>query len=150
MPIESLLEQYAFTDAVILSHGFTEYNRDYRITVEFFARAVATKTYEFLFRGCVVANYECQIPPGGYSVNDVFTDYERWQTAGAPVGFVWAQQANVDQEWQLLPDSPLAGIWMDQLGIAMHEIFIVTNVFTLRLVFHDLAIKPEERQYDAR
>jgi len=141
MSVQALLEQYDLFDNTILSHGFTDYNRDYLIRAELGYRGGPRGVYEFLFRGCVAATYECSVPPAGYSINDVFIDYEGWQKAGAPDGFVWTMHANVYPGWQLLTDSELVTSWADRLGLAMHEILIETNVFMLRLVFHDLAIK---------
>jgi hypothetical protein len=141
MSIQALLEQYDLFDNAILSHGFTDYNRDYRITAELGLGGGPAGVYEFLFRGCVAATYECMVPPAGYSVNDDFIDFEQWEAAGAPDGFVWAQPATIYPGWQLLAHPDTATRWAARLGIPMQEILIETNAFTLRLVFHDLAIK---------
>ena len=147
MSVQELLEQFNLFDSYIVSHGFTDYHFDYRIQAELDSASGPKGRYEFLFRKCAIANYEGRIPPTGYSSTRIFTEYERWQE---PDELVWAVRAVVQPGWQLISDSESAMTWAERLGIAMHEIPIETTVFTLRLVFHDLAVKPEEAQPYAR
>src|SRR5262245_44700206 len=63
MSVRETLEEFSFFDQAIVEHGFTRYNRDYRLVAEIFGvtedgtRSRLYSTYAFLFRGCVEAVY---------------------------------------------------------------------------------------------
>jgi hypothetical protein len=93
--VEQMLEEYDFFDQAIMEHGFTLDNRDHRLVAEIYGvshtpGATGSElyaTYTFMFRGCVEAIYRCNVVHG-FSVDDIFTDYDRWLEGGEPSGFV--------------------------------------------------------------
>ncbi len=141
MSLEALLAEYDIFDNAILSHGFTDYNRDYLIVAELGYGGGPKGTYNLLFRGCVEAHYQSAIPREGWSLNDVLLDYDQWQAAEQSDGYVWAVcYADAYPGWKLVVPSERAERWGQELGIAMRELLIETNVFRLQLVFHDLTV----------
>ena len=89
MTVQQTLEKYDFFDQAIVEHGFTPYNRDYRLVAEIYgvSRTPGASgnelyaTYIITFRGCVEAIYRSNVI-GGFSVDDVFIDYDRWLKVG--------------------------------------------------------------------
>ncbi len=142
MNVEEMLNQYDLFDNAILSHGFTDYHRDYRFIAELGRGDGQWVTCAFLFRGCVEVEYRLSIPPVGFSVDDVFIDFERWETTeDASDGYVWGvKYANVYPGWKYSNKSARVIEWSQQYGIPMHEVLIETNVFSLLLIFHDLTV----------
>jgi hypothetical protein len=147
MLVRETLARYDFFDQEIVEHGFTRYNRDYRVVAEMYGEAGAGRpiqhltTYTFLFRGCVEADYVSVVPPGGFSMDDVFIDYDRWVTAGTPDGFVWGvNSATAYPGLHYVEDSSRAAAWANRLRLSMHEVAIKTNTYVLTLVFHDVTV----------
>lgn len=147
MSVRETLEQYDFFDQAIVEHGFTRSNRDYRLIAKIHGQPAAElpvqhlSTYTFLFRGCVEAHYASAVPPAGFSMDDIFIDYDRWQAAGHPHGFVWGVNwADAYPGLRYVEASPKAATWAERLSLAMHEVTIETNTYTLRLIFHDVTV----------
>jgi hypothetical protein len=108
--------------------------------VEFSSASGLCETYRYLFRGCVEAHYRCGVV-AHFSLDDTFIDYGSWQAAGEPKGFVWGVNwADAWPGWTYLGESERATEWACKLGVAMHEVLIETNTYTLALVFADLAV----------
>lgn len=142
--IHETLAQWDPFDMPVTRHGFTEYNRDYRVEVTFVGADRVEHPVLFLFRGCVEAHYECRVAPGPAFMDDAFIDYGRWEAAGCPDGFVWGVNwADGYPGWRYVEASPRAAAWAERLGLPMHEVEIETNTYLLSLVFHDLAVQPQ-------
>lgn len=150
--VRQTLETYDFFDQPIVEHGFTHYNRDYRLVAEIYGAdgAQGSKgsrlyaTYTFLFRGCVEAIYR-SVVVNGFSVDDTFIDYDRWLAADTPCGFVWGvNHADAYPGLRYVEDSTRAEEWSTRLDLPMHEVTIQTNTYTLVLVFHDVTVSVTE------
>jgi hypothetical protein len=150
--VQQMLDAYDFFDQAIVEHGFTPYNRDYRLVAEIYGTSLTPgntgselhATYTFTFRGCVEANYRCNVIHG-FSVNDIFIDYDRWIDGGEPDGFVWGVNfADAYPGLRYVDDSERATAWSERLGLSMHEVTIETNTYTLALVFHDITVDVTE------
>jgi hypothetical protein len=76
------------------------------------------------------------------SWDDVLIDWDEWEAADNPEGFVWGKKfADAYPGLSYVTDSPLAASWTERLGHEMHEVMIETNTFLLRLVCHDLRVQ---------
>ena len=144
MTVQETLQEWDFFDQGISRHGFTAYNRDYRVEVNFsgWDRVVHPVTY--LFRGCVEAHYLNLVVPNVYPtfMDDRFIDYQQWEAADCPEGFVWGvNEADAYPGWKYIEDSERASAWAEKLNLPMHEIEIETNTYRLTLVFHDLTVQ---------
>ena len=150
LTVQEALKQYDITDAGILSHGFTEYNRDYRMKIVYIGftgehnegRLVYPAT--LLFRGCVEARYESVIGPRSYPgfMDDCFLDARLWEEAGRPEGIHWCgQYADAYPGWEEIVASAPAAAWTERMRMPFHEVVIETNLFRLALVFHDLTVE---------
>lgn len=99
--------------------------------------------YRYRFTHCpeVRVTTEVRDEVWQYSWDEVFIDYQAWEAAGNPEGFVWGvNAADAYPGISYVTDSPLAASWTERLAHEMHEIAIETNTFALRLVCHDLRI----------
>jgi len=99
--------------------------------------------YRFRFTHCVLAEIMTNVQDDSWkcSWEDIFIDYENWEAAGQPDGYVWGTC------WSLaypgatyIPDSSLAKEWSRRLQKPMHEMVLETNAYTLRLVFHNVTL----------
>ena len=149
MSVRETLERYSILDEAVAEHGFTRYNRDYRLVASIHRPSHQRQpgqgqdlcTYTFLFRGCVEAHYVSAVVPAGFSMDDVLIEYERWRAAGEPEGFVWGvNRADAYPGLTYVDRSAKAAGWSERLGLPMHEVTIETNTYALRLVFHDVTV----------
>jgi hypothetical protein len=145
MDVREKLDALSFFDGAILGHGFTNYMRDYDILAEVDGadnKELAGR-YRYRFTHCVQASYVTSLRDGTLrtSWSDVYTEYDHWKEDGAPDGFVWGVcWAGAYPGLTYVRDSEAAADWSDRLGRPMHEITVETNVYLLRLVFHDVVI----------
>ena len=146
----SLLEQWPLFDNSIVRHGFTPYLRDYELEVVAVAatpdgsRSYPEGRYRYLFTHCVVEEVVTTVRDDVWprSWADVFTDYEAWEAAGCPAGYVWGvNEMDAYPGARYLPESRRAAEWSQRLGRLMHEVQIETNAHHLALVFHELRVE---------
>ena len=142
--IRDLLE--TLDDADITRHGFTPYMRDYEIVAaqpDWMADTYSV--FRWLFTHCVVAEITAVLPPATYRLS---WDDELTETGDLdildryPLGaFVWGVNWAAAYPGPVyVADSPLAAEWSERLDRSMHEVTIETNVYALRLVFHNLRV----------
>lgn len=144
-----------FFDSAVMSHGFTEYLRDYDVVIDVPAalppevpRGDTTGSYiegryRYRFTHCPEVRVTSKVRDEVWqcSWDDVFTDYEDWEAAGSPEGFLWGVNwAEAYPGLSYVADSPLAASWAERLAHEMHEVVVETNTFAVRLVCHDLRI----------
>jgi hypothetical protein len=145
-----------FLDSAVVSHGFTDYLRDYDIVIDVPAAlppdvpigdttgSYIEGRYRYRFTHCPEAHVASAVEDGVWrrSWDEVFTDYVAWEDAGHPDGFVWGvKYADAYPGLSYVADGPLAARWTERLARAMHEVAVETNTFTLRLVCHDLHVE---------
>src|SRR5438128_12535812 len=142
-PIRAALDN--MLDTPLVRHGFMPYNRDYAVVYEIPESATGPDqgcSFTYLFRACVEAHYTGSFHHSMFPLNDDFIDYERWRAAGEPDGFVWGVNwADHYPGATYIDGSARAAFWSDNLQVPMHEIRIITNTFTLELVFHELEVR---------
>jgi hypothetical protein len=144
-----------FLDSAIVSHGFTHYLRDYDVVIEVPAAlppevpigdttgSYIEGRYRYRFTHCPEARVTTAVGDESWrhSWDDVFTDYQAWEAAGNPEGFVWGVKwADAYPGLSYVEDGSLAASWAERLAHEMHELVIETNTFALRLVCHDLRV----------
>lgn len=136
----------AMFDMPLVRHGFTDYNRDYEIDWQIPTNAAgpdAGRVFTYRFRAYTEAHYDGWFHASMFPLDDVFIDYERWVAAGEPEGFVWGVKwADHYPGASYIDSSERAAAWSGTLSVPMHEVSVVTNTFTLSLVFHDLVVAP--------
>lgn len=116
MSIRETLEGFDLFDNTILTHGFTDYMRDYRIVAKLHVGPSATGTYEYIFRGCVEVRYELRLPTEAFSLDDELLDLQSAQSEGPSRGFIWGVRgASVYPGWRYAARSPRAENWQRQL-----------------------------------
>ena len=148
MSVKERLDEYGgFIDVGILNHGFAPHMRDYDVVFEALwgvkEWADAKGTYRLRFSHVPEATTTTAVSDSGWtqSWSDIFIDYSQWETAGAPVGFVWGTcWSTAYPGLSYIDDSPRAREWSERLGKPMHEVSIVTEAFEIHIVFHDFTV----------
>ena len=147
--IRARLEGWPLFDNAIVGHGFTPYLRDYDVLVEASAaapggqRSYVEGRYRLRFTHCVIAHAETAVADKTWKVSwpEHFTDYEAWEAAGHPEGYVWGVDHSVAYPGaSYIEDSPQAREWTQRLGNPTRHISIETNGHNLQLIFHELHI----------
>jgi hypothetical protein len=150
MTIRQKLENQPISDSAIIEHHYTPYLRDYDVFVEVTAAlphgngSYIEGRYRYRFTHCVTAEVTTAVSAGIWrkSWDNVFIDYEAWQKAGEPDGYVWGVcYSDATPGLRYLEGSKAVQDWSRRLGKEMHEILIETNGHNIRLVFHDVIIR---------
>jgi hypothetical protein len=143
------LEKWPLFDNAIVEHGFTEYMRDYDVVVDAMAPlpngsgSYVEGRYRLRFTHCVQACSTSSLSDDTWrvSLEDLFTDYNAWLSAGEPAGYVWGVKSmDAYPGATYIRNSVLAADWSRRLGQSMHEVRIQTNAHNLQLIFHDLKV----------
>jgi hypothetical protein len=139
-PMTKLLDWLPELDFAVLSHGLAKHGRDYIWIIQDCIGS-APGTYEVTFTHCVKFDYETRVRDDVWpdSWTDEFTDYQNWQKAGEPDGYVWGTNwSNAYPGIVVVHDSTTAKHWSKRLGKDMFEGTLETDRFHLRLVFHSV------------
>lgn len=143
------LEQGPMFDMAIVEHHFTPYMRDYDIIVEVSAfvpnrsRAYIAGRYLYRFTHCVLSEVTTAVRDETWacSWDNVFLDYQAWEAANCPSGYVWGVcWIGAYPGLSYIDGSSAAHEWSERLGHPMHEVYIETNAHNIRLIFHDVEI----------
>lgn len=135
-------------DQPVVFHGFADHMRDYDVYVYATAAPSSGITPEHLryrFTHCVRATVTTTLSGESWrqSLGDELTDYDEWQRAGEPAGYVWGVKwHNLYPGMQLQPGTGETRQWSDVVGIPFHEVLIETNAHRITLVFSDLTVSP--------
>jgi len=130
----------ASCDFGVMNHGFAEHGRDYVFIVED-SIGGDPGTHRLTFTHVVSLKYETAVQDEWWrkSWDDRFIDFEAYEEAGEPEGYVWG--TNWSGAWPGLkaPDAtPEALRWTEKLGHPMYEMSIETDRFRITMIFHDL------------
>ena len=139
-PLKQLFEWFPDRDFAVLDHGFLPHGRDYSIVVES-ALGKDPGHHRFQFTHVVVAIYTTRVEDDllRKSWEDTFVDYEEWERAGTPAGYVWGTNWSLaDPGMRAVEPSQLATDWSERLQKPMYELKLETDRFSLFLVFHSL------------
>lgn len=144
MNLKQKLELYDPLDVAILQHGYAPHLRDYEWIAETNWVGDRAGRYRYVFSHCVYSSCETRVRDDVWptSWEDHFTDYQAWQLAGEPDGYVWGTcWALAYPGLKYIKGSRRAAEWSRRLGSEMHEITLETNAYFLALVFHDLGVE---------
>lgn len=135
-PLKRLLRDWLpELDFVLFQHGFADHGRDYRFVVQ------ATGTFELTLTHVVEMQYQTRVRDDVWPVSwdDRFIDYETWQAAGEPDGYVWGTNWSLAYPGLTMPDDdPAAAKWSERLAKTMYAMAIETDRFSLSMIFHDV------------
>jgi hypothetical protein len=126
-------------DVGVMSHGFAEHGRDYRFILED-CLGTSPGTYRLTLTHVVAMEYRTALPVSAWSEawSDDFIDYDRWEAAGEPNGYVFgANWSNAYPGFVALADHAGAAEWALKLGRPMYAASLHTDLFKMTLVFHD-------------
>ena len=148
MTVRERLEEYGgFLDVGILQHGFAPHMRDYDVVFEaLWGKAEwgdAKGAYRLRFTHCPEVSARTTVADAAWreAWSDVFIDFARWEAAGEPDGLVWGTRwSTAYPGLDSIEESPRAREWSERLGQPMHEVTITTEIFELRIVFHDFTV----------
>lgn len=127
-------------DFGVMDHGFLQHGRDYRFVIES-SLISEPGTYHLTFTHVVEFKFSTALSDDTWqeSWGDEFIDYNEWERAGEPSGYVWGTN------WSLaypgiepLSQSFDAAEWARRLKKPMHGVTITTDRFEIELVFHAL------------
>ncbi len=135
-------------DNWVITHGQTEYVRDYDIVIAVPAAkpdgsgSYIEGHYRVRFTHSPLQRCETVLGDDTWRISwsDALTDFDSWRAAGVPAGFVWAQGALAYPGPSLAEGSALAEEWSRRLEREMHELKLETNAYILSLLFHDLSL----------
>ena len=133
-----------FIDTAILSHGFMPYKRDYYFHIETLWRDPLAGQYLVLFRHCYEFNYRTSTGAETLlqSWDDLFIDFDKYEKAGGPEGYVWgSNHIGVYPGFTLVDNSPKANDWSEKLGKPMQEVQLEAEIFNMNFIFHNWTIK---------
>jgi hypothetical protein len=137
-PFRKILAWLPKLDFAVLAHGWARHGRDYLWIVEDCLGGDPGQ-HEITLTHCVHLDYESRVRDSIWakSWSDDFIDYQRWQQAGEPAGYVWGTNwSNAYPGVEVIEDSETARQWIERLGYQMYELTLETDRFFLRLVFH--------------
>jgi hypothetical protein len=140
-PLRKLLNEWLpELDFAVLAHGFAPHGRDYIFIIEE-GLGINPGQHELTFTHCVRLDYETRVSDDVWptSWQDDFLEYERWQDAGEPAGYVWGTNwSNAYPGITAIGESTLALEWSRRLNKEMFEMIMETDRFFIRLVFHNI------------
>lgn len=137
------LEDAPLFDIAILLHEFAPHGRDYVIVAETNWTGGRAGRYQYRFTHVVVQEFETRVRDDVWqtSWDDVFTDYDAWQRAGEPDGYVWGTCWSLAYPGQTVSETTeRAKAWSRRVGQPMVELELETDRFRLTLVFHGVHI----------
>lgn len=141
-PARRLLTWLSPVDFALFDHGYLGHGRDYYWHIEDCLGSDKGR-HEIVFTHCVEAHCRTRVVGRVWaeSWDDVFTDYERWEAAGEPEGYVWGSNWSMAYPGLTVVDdgdSETAKDWSRRTGRPFHEVLLETDRFAIRLVFHGI------------
>lgn len=139
-PAHKLLNWLPEIDFALLGHRFQAHGRDYLWHFQDCLGA-SPGEHEIVFTHCVQANCQTRVLDKIWleSWDDVFLDYEKWQVAGEPAGYVWGTNwSNAYPGLTIVENSETAATWTERIGKPFYEITLETDRFFIRLIFHEI------------
>jgi hypothetical protein len=140
---EHLLEWLPAVDVAVLSHGFAAHGRDYSFVLQD-STGPKSGTFELTFTHVVQLAHETRVRDDVWpnSWDDVFLEYQQWQAAGEPSGYVWGTNWSLAYPGFEAPnDTPEALAWSQRLGKQMHSMSLETDRFRVVMIFHEVRVR---------
>ncbi len=94
-----------------------------------------------MFTHCVQADCQTRVSDEAWvkSWDDVFLNYEKWEAAGEPDGYVWGTNwSNAYPGLTIVEHSEIAAAWTERIGKPFYELKMETDRFFIRVIFHDI------------
>ena len=141
MTIKEKLEEYDLYDQSIIRHGFMDYIRDYEI-IGYLCGGNFDLEVQYLFKGCIKIDYNVNINPEYFSMDDRLLDLDKQDEFDYPRAFIWGVKgADVYPGWTLLESTDELIILKERYKTEFFQVFFKTNAYDLTVTFHDLDIK---------
>jgi|GEM_PF-1603875 len=139
-PLAALLEWFPEFDFGVLDHGFAPHGRDYFLLVES-SLGKEPGRYRIQFTHVTELRYSTAVDDDVWekSWGEAFIDYQAWQDAGEPDGYVWGTCWSL--AWpglRAIEPSPRAAAWSARVGKPMYETEIDTDRFSVNMIFHSV------------
>jgi hypothetical protein len=148
MTIKEKLDQHDLFDQAILRHGMLDNIRDYEIIGSICGQNYKEEV-QFVFKGCIRADFKVIVKPEHYSMDDRLLDLSRQNESDYPKAFIWGVNYAVTYPGLTLTENTDELIQLEKIyGRKFHKIFIETNAYELTLIFHDLETKVLKRAED--
>jgi hypothetical protein len=139
-PAHERLSWLSKVDFALFWHGFEQHGRDYRWHIQD-CLGTSPGEHEILFTHCVQVGYQTRVSDQVWSRSwdDVLLDYEKWEAAGQPEGYLWGSNWSLAYPGlAVVEDSEIAAAWTKRIGKPFYEITLETDRLFLRLIFHDI------------
>ncbi len=141
MTIKDKLEEYDLYDQSITRHGILENIRDYEV-IGYLSGVDFDDEVQYIFKGCVKADYKVKVDPKYYSMDDRLLDIERQDEPDYPQAFVWGVNHSVVYPgWILTQGTKELEELETTYGLRFHQIHFDTNAYDLTLTFHDVEVR---------
>jgi hypothetical protein len=149
--IEKQLEE--MFDCALTYHGYTKYLRDYEMVVYQSVDpnpkyGLVPRHLRFVFRICPEAFVTSRVRPDVWSrsLDDALID-EHVVTMESK-GFVWGVNCQVLYPGaKVVPDSPRAAEWSENIGIPFYEARVVGNTQEITVIFAELVVEDVDAGY---
>ena len=138
MTTKEKLDQYDLFDQAIIRHGMLNNIRDYEV-IGFIYGQEYEEEIQYIFKGCIKADFKVIVKPEHYSMDDRLLDLSRQSESDYPNGFIWGVNYAVTYPGLTLTENSDELIQLEKTyGLKFNKIFIETNAYELTLIFHDL------------
>ena len=129
-----------FSYGGILKHGYTDYMRDYEVLVCSLLGPPWDDLHKYQFVGCVEAHCQSVIDPQIYSdsMSDENILCAEEESAEQPDGFIWGVRSSEIPSIDFFQGTDSSDFWSDKLRAPCYEARLVTEAYSLKLVFHEL------------
>jgi hypothetical protein len=142
-PLSHLLQdRLPAMDVGVMRHGFAAHGRDYMFMLES-SFEPDPGTYRLTFTHVVEFDQTTSVGDDVWqgSWSDVFTDYQAWEAAGEPDGYVFGTNWSLAYPgFEALENDPVASAWAERLQRTMFAATVDTDRFKIRLIFHDVRL----------
>ena len=130
-------------DVGVVSHGFAPHGRDYVLLIQN-SFPVRPGPYRVTFTHAVEVAFTTTVGDDVWqrAWADDFIDYERWEAVGTPDGYVFGANWSLAYPgFNAIADDPSAASWSERLKRDMYAATVETDLFQLKLIFHDAHIE---------
>ena len=101
MTVNEKLQEYDLFDQSITRHGMLDNIRDYEV-IGYLSGQKFDLEIQYIFMGCIKADYRVKVDPKYYSMDDRLLDIDRQDEPDYPQAFVWGvRHAVVFPGWTL-------------------------------------------------
>lgn len=128
-----------FSHGGIVRHGYTDYMRDYEIIVCSLLGPPWDDLHKYQFVGCVETHCQSVVDPAMYaaSISDLnVTCIDEGDEQ--PAGFIWGTRSSELPSIDFFKDTASSDAWSRKLAMSCYEARLVTEAYSLKIIFHEL------------